>query len=82
MLYSNCNAELLGLKDVIVTKVENYNHLIHVWLEPILKMQVCPVCHHETKRTHSYREQLVKDAPSGIALHTVSSFENFARLWL
>lgn len=63
MLYPNCTADLLGLKDVIVTKVENYNHQIHVWLEPILKMQVCPACRHETKRTHSYREQLVKDLP-------------------
>jgi transposase len=63
MLYPNCTADLLGLKDVIVTKVENYDNQIHVWLEPVLRMQVCPSCHHETKRTHSYREQLVKDLP-------------------
>jgi len=52
-----------GLKDVIVNKVENFDHQIHVWLEPRLQMQVCPVCRHETKRTHSYRMQLVKDLP-------------------
>lgn len=63
MLYPNCTADLLGLKDVIVTKVENFNNQIHVWLEPVLQMQVCPACRHETKRTHSYREQLVKDLP-------------------
>lgn len=63
MLYPNCTADLLGLKDVIVTRVENFNNQIHVWLEPILQMQVCPACRHETKRTHSYREQLVKDLP-------------------
>ena len=63
MLYPNCTADLLGLKDVIVTKVEHANTQIHVWLEPVLKMQVCPACLHETKRTHSYREQLVKDLP-------------------
>lgn len=61
MLYSNFTADLLGLKDVIVTKVENFNNQIHVWLEPELKTQVCPSCRHETKRTHSYRMQLVKD---------------------
>ena len=63
MLYPNCTADLLGLKDVIVTRVENFNNQIHVWLESRLQMQVCPVCRHETKRTHSYREQLVKDLP-------------------
>jgi transposase len=63
MLYPNCTADLLGLKDVIVTKVENLNNQVHVWLEPVLQMQVCPACRHETKRTHSYREQLVKDLP-------------------
>ncbi len=63
MLYPNCTADLLGLKDVIVTKVENINNQIHVWLEPALQMQVCPACRHETKRTHSYRQQLVKDLP-------------------
>ncbi|QOX62367.1 transposase [Anoxybacterium hadale] len=63
MLYPNCTADLLGLKDVIVTRVENFNNQIHVWLESRLQMQVCPVCRHGTKRTHSYREQLVKDLP-------------------
>jgi len=75
MLYPNCTADLLGLKDVIVTKVENSNNQIHLWLEPVLKMQVCPTCRHETKRTHSYREQLVSKGPatSGPALHTASA---------
>ncbi len=38
MLYPNCTADLLGLKDVIVTKVENINNQIHVWLEPACLM--------------------------------------------
>lgn len=63
MLYPNCTADLLGLKDVIVTKVENSSSQIHVWLESVLQMQVCPACRHETKRTHSYRQQSVKDLP-------------------
>lgn len=63
MLYPNCNADLLGLEDVIVTKVENFNSQIHVWLESVLQTQVCPACRHETKRTHSYRIQMVKDLP-------------------
>lgn len=63
MLYPDYTADLLGLKDVIVTKVENMNNQIHVWLEPVLQAQVCPSCRHETKRAHSYRTQLVKDLP-------------------
>ena len=61
MLYPNFTADLLGLEDVIVTRVENDGSKVHVWIEPMLKMQVCPSCHHETKRTHDYREQPVKD---------------------
>jgi transposase len=63
MLLPNCTTDLLGLKDVIVLKVERTETQIYVWLEPKLQMQVCPGCHHETKRIHSYRPQLVKDLP-------------------
>lgn len=63
MLYPNYTAELLGLKGVIVTKVERWGNSINVWIEPVLQTQVCPKCHHETKRTHSYRMQIVKDLP-------------------
>ena len=63
MLYSNYTTELLGLKDVIVTDVKEKDSQIHVFVEPILQAQVCPACHHETKRTHAYRMQLVKDLP-------------------
>ena len=61
MLYANYTEELLGLKDVIVTKVENIDESIHIFLDMKLETQVCPHCKHETKRVHDYRTQIVKD---------------------
>ena len=63
MLYTNYTEDLLGLKDVIVTNVENVNGESHILLNTRLQMQVCPNCRHETKRIHSYRMQPVKDLP-------------------
>lgn len=61
MLYSNYTSDLLGLEDIIVTKVISRDTEIHIYLEPKLQMQVCPTCRHETKRSHDYRLQAVKD---------------------
>ena len=61
MLYPNYTGDLLGLKDIIVTKVISQETEIHVYLESQLNMQVCPSCRHETKRSHDYRTQVVKD---------------------
>lgn len=61
MLYPNYTEEMLGLKDAIVTKVETIEGKTHLFLEMKLQTQVCPHCHHETKRTHDYRMQKVKD---------------------
>jgi transposase len=63
MLYTNYTEDLLGLKDVIVTNVENVDGESHIFLNTRLQMQVCPNCRHETKRVHSYRMQPVKDLP-------------------
>lgn len=63
MLYANYTEELLGLKDVIVTNIKHNHGQVHINMETKLQMQVCPNCRHETKRTHSYRIQVVKDLP-------------------
>lgn len=64
MLYVDYTEDLLGLKDAIITKVENNDGMLHIFLEMKLVTQVCPHCHHETKRTHDYRHQKVKDLSS------------------
>lgn len=63
MLLPNYTENLLGLKDVIVTNVEENESEKHIYLDLKLQMQVCPHCHMETKRVHSYRMQVVKDVP-------------------
>jgi transposase len=61
MLYTDYTEKILGLKDAIITKVENINEEVHIFLDMKLEAQVCPHCRHETKRTHDYRIQIVKD---------------------
>lgn len=61
MLYTDYTENLLGLKDVVVTKVENINEEVHIFLDMKLETQACPHCRHETKRIHDYRTQIVKD---------------------
>ncbi|HHU17887.1 MAG: ISL3 family transposase [Anaerovoracaceae bacterium] len=63
MLYTNYTEDLIGLKDVIVTRVEKVDGHARIFLKTKLQMQVCPNCRHETKRVHSYRTQPVKDLP-------------------
>lgn len=65
MLHQNYIEDLLGLKDVIVVKVEENEKEKHIYLHCRLQAQVCPQCRFETKRSHSYRWQKVKDVPVG-----------------
>lgn len=64
MSYIDYTEDLLGLKDVIVTKIKEIDNEKHIYLDCKLQTQVCPHCHFPTKRVHSYRVQTVKDIPS------------------
>ena len=64
MPYANYTEELLGLKDVIVKKVEKVDGKIHIHIDTKRQMQVCLKCRHDTRRIHSYRVQPVKDLAS------------------
>ncbi|MGI6732399.1 MAG: ISL3 family transposase [Anaerovoracaceae bacterium] len=61
MLYTDYTENLLGLKDTIVTKVENIHEEVHIFIDMKLEAQACPHCKHETKRIHDYRTQIAKD---------------------
>lgn len=65
MLNQDYITELLNLKDVIVTKVENIAEQLHIYLELPRRSHVCPHCGAQTDRVHDYREQVVKDIPFG-----------------
>ncbi|WP_040683701.1 ISL3 family transposase, partial [Thermobrachium celere] len=60
---NNFIKNLLGFKDVIVTKILNIDNCIEIYLEMKKKPHTCPCCHSQTRRVHDYRTQRVKHIP-------------------
>ena len=60
MLSTNYTENLLGIKDVIITDIKETDSEKHIYLDCMLKIQRCPHCFRETKRVHSFRNQVVK----------------------
>lgn len=54
---------LLGLQDVIITKVEENEKEIEIFIELKVKEHKCPCCGESTSRIHDYRIQRVSDIP-------------------
>lgn len=69
MLNQDYTAELLNLKDVIVTKVENIDAKLHIYIELPRCEHICPSCGSPTNRIHDYRDQIIKDIPLGRATY-------------
>ncbi len=65
MLDQDYTAKLLDLEDVNITKVENFESGVHIWVELPRREHKCPCCGARTDRVHDYREQIVKDVPLG-----------------
>lgn len=65
MLEQDYISKVLGLEDVIITKVENHQDELHFYLELPVKEQVCPNCSGGTSYIHDYRYQIIKDIPLG-----------------
>ena len=63
MLYTHCTEELIGLQDLIITKIENNETEIHIYGKLERKSHTCPCCGTQTEKTHDYREQVIKDIP-------------------
>lgn len=63
MLMKDYTAELLNLKDVIITNVENISEQLHIYIELPRKKHVCPACGSRTDHIHDYRMQTIKDIP-------------------
>lgn len=53
--------EILGLKDIFITKVERSNDDMLIHLELQRKPHLCPACGTFTSKVHDYRKQKVKD---------------------
>ena len=72
MLSLDYTQNILGIKDIIITKQEFNSHenqfIFHI--EMPLAEQQCPVCNHTTKRVHDYRKQFIKDIPIQFGIST------------
>ena len=64
MLYSHFTQEVLGLQDVIITKVENSEKELIIYAELERKQHHCIHCGTETNTIHDYRKQVIKDIPA------------------
>ena len=69
MLNNDYIEKLLGLKDIIVTKVEDIGYDKHIHLKLHVKPNYCPSCGSKTTKIHDYREQIVKDVDI-VGMHT------------
>lgn len=71
MLYSHSTENLLGLQGVNVTKVDNFEKNIIVYVELCQKDHQCPCCGQTTNTIHDYRAQKIKDVPAFGKLVTI-----------
>jgi transposase len=67
MLSTHYTEALLGIKDVIVTKVEQRTNepVIDIWIELHRDIHECPKCKALTETVHDYRVHKVKGPPLG-----------------
>ncbi|NLZ54034.1 MAG: ISL3 family transposase [Thermoanaerobacteraceae bacterium] len=66
MLNSHYIQTLLGIKDAIITKVENVNESIfNICFELKRAIHECPKCNDLTDHVHDYRIQIIKGPPLG-----------------
>lgn len=71
MLYTDFTKEMLGLQDVIVTKIENNEKEIKIYAELERKKHNCVKCGTSTDTVHDYRIQEIKDIPAFGKLVTI-----------
>ena len=64
-MHSNSNSitELLGIKNVLIEKVEEIGNIIRINISTDPHFPFCPVCGKQVSRIHDYRSQTVKDLP-------------------
>ena len=64
MLYTHFTQEVLGLQDVIITKVESNEKELIIYAEIERKQHNCISCGTATDTIHDYRTQVIKDIPA------------------
>ena len=64
MLNDYCTEKLLGLKDLILLNIDNFNDSIVIEFKIKKSIHICPRCGNETSKVHDYRIQDIKDIPA------------------
>ena len=64
MLSTNIITKLIGLKDVIVTDVNEIKNTLCINVELEVREHKCPCCKEKTTKIHDRPKQIVKDAPA------------------
>jgi transposase len=67
MLYKYFTEKLLGLQDIEIEKIEEFDEIdnsIHLYCHLKRKSHKCPCCGKNTDKVHDYREQVIKDIPA------------------
>ena len=64
MLSTHFSRELIGLKEIIVKKVEQKEKEMEITIELERHEQDCPCCARTTRTIHDYRNQRVRDIPA------------------
>ncbi|MDE3838084.1 ISL3 family transposase [Bacillus methanolicus] len=59
-MYMNFIMYILGLKEVVLTKVEQVGEVVQFHVEMERKMHRCPRCNRRTSRVHDYRIQKIQ----------------------
>jgi len=65
MPISDFTSKLLGIKDVIVKDIIEFNTEIHISFTLKRRPHTCPYCGCITEQIHDYRESILKDIPIG-----------------
>lgn len=56
----NNTIKIPGLEDVIITKVEEFEDRIAIFVEMKVQTHICPKCGKKTRKIHDYRVQKIK----------------------
>ena len=71
MLYLHNTEKILGLQEVIVTKIEDNDDNLVIYAELERKENNCICCGTATDTVHDYRKQIIKDIPAFGKLVTI-----------
>lgn len=60
---TNIISDLLEIKDISASKIENINNETHIYFTLKRRDHTCPHCGNITNKVHDYRTSIIKDSP-------------------